>query len=257
MDKYEKELEVAKEIAKQAGKIMLDYSNGDQHIEIKEDKSMVTIADKKINHMVIEEISKQFNDIVIGEEESSGEFGTGRRWFCDPIDGTKSFVWGTHTAMFSLGLVIDGMPVVGVAYDPFSNSLYEAVLGHGSYCNGVKLSVSKKELNGGMVAATSSVLRIIDKPDNFIALSKKGVSFATFSGAVFKCCLIAKGRLVGFFSGQVSAHDMAAVQLIIEEAGGCVTGYDGKKLDYTKRFKGAVASNGVVHQELISSLTLN
>ncbi len=106
---YTQELDVAKKISKQSGTIMLEYFDGDQQRKMKQDGSPVTVADTAINAMVIAELSKAFpGDIVIGEEESTGGYGLGRRWFCDPIDGTKAFTWGVPTAMFSLGLVVDG-----------------------------------------------------------------------------------------------------------------------------------------------------
>src|SRR5437868_351607 len=103
---YSKELNAANEIAFKAGKIMLEYFDGDQQVDTKSDNSPVTIADKLINSMVIEELAKHFpEDGVIGEEESTTDYGPGRKWFCDPIDGTIGYIWGTPTSMFSLALV--------------------------------------------------------------------------------------------------------------------------------------------------------
>src|SRR3990170_3369867 len=74
----------------------------------KKENSQVTIADKLINSLVIERLVTEFpNDGVIGEEESNTEYGAGRKWFCDPIDGTNAYIWGVPTAMFSLALVVD------------------------------------------------------------------------------------------------------------------------------------------------------
>lgn len=252
INEYKKELEVAKNIAKEAGPIMLKYFDAEQEVEIKDDNSQVTIADKLINSLVIEKLTNTFpKDGVIGEEESNTEYGTGRKWFCDPIDGTMAFIWGTPTAMFSLALVVDGTPVLGVAYDPFLNRLYEAVVGQGSFCNSVPLKASKKELKGGLVAATSNINKIMKRPNHLVSLSEKGVRFAIFSGAVFKSCLVAKGKVEAYFEDGISAHDVAAVQVIVEESGGKVTNARGEKLDYTKPFKGAIVSNNVTHDEMV------
>lgn len=256
MSPYHKELEVAKGIAKQAGKVMLQYFDGDQQLELKADTSFVTVADKTINRLVIEEMAKHFDDVVIGEEESTGEYGMGRRWLCDPIDGTKAYVWGVPTAMFSLGLVVDGVPVLGVAYDPFLDRLYEAVAGQGSFCNGGALRVSHMGLKGGIVAVTSSIEKIKSRVGMFDYLIERGASLASFSGAVSKSCLLARGKFVGYFEKGVNAHDMAAVHVIVEEAGGKVTAVDGSSLDYSKPFRGAIVSNGVVHEELIECANL-
>lgn len=253
---YEKELKVAKEIAKKAGEIMFKYFDGDQKVERKVDNSMVTIADKEINHFVIEELNKNFDDLIIGEEESTGDYGMGRRWFCDPIDGTKAFVWGTPTAMFSLGLVIDGVPVLGVTYDPFLDRLYEGVKGQGSFCNGVPLKVSTQGLRGGIVAITCTVKKIIKDQSIFKYLIDQGVELAVFSGAVSKSALLARGKFVGYVAENVNAHDMAASHVIIEEAGGKITNYNGEKLDYSKPFLGIIVSNTLIHDELMKSVNL-
>ena len=249
---YEQELKVAKQIALQAGDIMLKYFEGDQQLEIKVDDSEVTIADKEINHFVIEELAKHFHDIIIGEEKSTGGYGVGRRWFCDPIDGTKGFVWGTPTSMFSLALVVDGVPVLGVAYDPYMRKLYHAVRGQGSFCNDKKLQVSSGELSGGYVALGGDLIKLINKKEQLEKLTALGGKLAIYSSVVHKCCQIASGRLVGYSEEMVGAHDMAAVTVIVEEAGGKMTGLDGKPLDFIKPFNGVVASNSIVHDQLVN-----
>lgn len=253
--KYSKELKVSQDIARKAGVVMKKYFFAqDQDIQIKDDGSPVTIADTVINSMVIEELQKNFDDGIIGEEESTAEYGSGRRWFCDPIDGTKAFVWGVPTSMFSLGLVIDGVPQFGVIYDPYLDLFYWGAKGEGSYCNDQKLEVKKVTLSGERVAITSTAHRIIDKPELPKKLLAEKVDIVLCSGAVFKSSLVARGKLVAYIEAGVGAHDMAAVQVIIEEAGGKVTGFDGGLLDYTKSFNGAVVSNGLVHDQLIEML---
>ena len=204
---------------------------------------------------MIKELSKNFDDVIIGEEESTGVYGMGRRWFCDPIDGTRAFIWGTPTAMFSLGLVIDGIPVLGVVYDPFLDKLYEGRVDQGSFCNGMPLKVSNNKLDGGIVAVSSTVSRLLNRKSNYLnSLINQGVEFASFSGAVYKACLVARGKFIGFFGEGVVAHDMAAVQVVVEESGGKITDFNGNKLDYSKPFKGVIVSNGIVHDKLIKSI---
>lgn len=250
--KYEKELTIAKNIAQNAGVIMWKYFDGDQQVETKIDNSPVTIADKEINSMVINELRKYFEDIIIGEEESTGDYGSGRRWFCDPLDGTKAFVFGVPTAMFSLALVENGRPVMGVAYDPFLDRLYEAVKGEGSYCNGKKIHVSDKNIELATVAISGGIVKL--RYPHIERLLDRKIKLMSLNGAVYKSCLVARGKIEGYLEPGVSGHDMAAVDLIIEEAGGIVTGLDGRILDYRNIFKGAVISNGVIHNELVMSL---
>ena len=252
---YKNELGIAKDIAYKAGKIMLEYFDADQELDHKDDESEVTIADKKINSMVIAELTKHFDDGIIGEEESTAEYGDGRKWICDPIDGTKAFVLGVPTAMFSLGLVVDGSPVLGVAYDPFLKRLFWAVKGQGSYCNDKKLSVSSSGLAKHYVGVSNNNQRIVENHDIIKRLLGTEAKLDLTCGAVYKSCQVAQSKLSGYVESIVNPHDVAAGHIIVEEAGGMVSGYDGKKLDYAKRFKGAILSNNTVHSDLIKCVT--
>lgn len=252
MNNFQKELEVAINIAKEAGITMLKYFDIEQEVEYKDGKSSVTVADKLVNTMVIEKLKKSFpEDGVIGEEESNTEYGMGRKWICDPIDGTAGYTWGTPTAMFSLALVVDGVPTVGVAFDPFLNKMYTGIRGGKSFCNDVELNVSDKVIEEGIVAINGSIRSFPEKVYYQKLREQKDIRLATFSGLVYKAMLVAKGRLVGFV-GPAFLHDIAAIHLIIENAGGKITASDGSPLDYSKPFKGVViVSNGVVHEKLV------
>ena len=253
MTSFKFELEVAIQIARSAGDIMRTYFSEGQQRVVKSDGTPLTIADTMINRMVIEKLHESFpDDTVIGEEESTGGYGMGRRWLCDPIDGTKAFTWGVPTAMFSLALVIDGKPTVGVAYEPQLNMMYQAVAGEGAYCNGQPLRVNGDTMQGGILATVSSPERIRDKAAYLREFIDSKVQMAIFSGAVAKSVRVAEGRFVGYLEEMVNPYDMAAVDVIVSEAGGKITTFDGMPLDYVHGFKGAVVSNGVIHDELLA-----
>lgn len=254
---FAKELEVAKAIAKEAGEIALKYFDTDQQVESKADKSSVTIADKEINSFVIQKLGEAFpEDGVVGEEESTAGYGMGRKWICDPIDGTAGYIWGTPTSMFSLALVVDGKPVIGVAFDPFMQNMYVGEKNQPSICinrEGQKkpIHVSEKTLANGIMGVHGNVKAMMKAP-YFPRLSETKCKMAIYSGLVHKACLIAKGRLVGFIMDGANPHDVAASHLIIEGAGGKMTALDGSELDYSRPFKSAIASNGIIHDELIA-----
>ncbi|MES2059813.1 MAG: inositol monophosphatase [Patescibacteria group bacterium] len=251
MNEFQKEQDVAIAIAKEAGKIMLEYFDADQQVETKADNTFVTVADKKINSLVIQRLEAAFpKDGIIGEEESNAEYGMGRRWVCDPIDGTHAFIYGLPSAMFSLGLVVDGVPILGVAYDPFLDKLYTGVKGGKSYCNQKEISVSNLDLESGTLAVTSSVQSWAKKPHIQKLIDDK-IRMASFSGAVLKSCLVARGKFTGYLEAGINPHDLAAAHVIVECAGGKVTAMDGSALDYSKPFKGAIISNSVVHDKLV------
>ncbi len=251
METYNREEEVAVSIAKEAGEIILKYFDIDQEVEKKADNSFVTIADKEINTLVIARLREAFpEDGVIGEEESTSEYGMGRKWFCDPVDGTAAYVWGVPTAMFSLALVVDGRPVLGVAYDAFLDRMYTAKVGGKSYCNGKELKVSNLDMKSGIFALTGNI-KILATADYFKRMVEDKIRVAFFSGAVYKDCLIARGKFVGHMSFGINAHDIAATHVIVEAAGGKVTGLRGERLDFSRPFRGAIVSNGVTHDEIM------
>lgn len=247
---YKLELATAKQIANEAGQIMRQYFRGDQGRVIKQDGSPLTVADTSINRMVIERLQASFpDDGIIGEEESTSEYGMGRKWFCDPIDGTKAFTWGVPTAMFSLALVLDGKPIVGVCYEPMLDQMYWAVKTQGAYCGDQLLNVNQDSLTSGILAIPSNTKDITKNPV-IASILESGVTTAVFSGAVYKASAVADGRFVGYVETKVNAHDMAAIQVVIEEAGGRVTDLNGQAYDYSKPFSGTIVSNGLVHGEL-------
>ena len=142
---YQKELEIAKRLAKQAGDIMLKYFNSAaSDPTVKSDRTIVTKADTEINSMIIEVLTRETPGYSIwGEEESSIIQGAPYTWVCDPVDGTMPFSKGIPISSFSLALVDEnGHSVVGVIYDPFQDRLFEAVKGNGALLNGARIGVS-------------------------------------------------------------------------------------------------------------------
>ena len=249
---WNEELEFAKKLAHEAGAIMLEYFDNEKKEEDKADGTIVTIADKVINSLVIERLSEVFpDDGIIGEEQSNSEYGYGRKWICDPIDGTWAFVTGVPTFMFSLALVIDGVPVLGVAYDPILDKLYSATKNGGAYCNNKRIQVSQKTTSNGILAVTGSIKKMQEKNSYVKEVLSREIKFVSVNGAVFKACLVASGRCIAYIGESLNPHDVAATHIITEEAGGKVTDFSGKVLDYKKHFSDTIISNGVVHEEII------
>lgn len=246
---YEKELAFAKDMARQAGEIMRRYYRIDQQVEIKKDLSPITIADTEINDLLIKHVQEVFSgDGVIGEE-ASWQPERERVWVCDPIDGTHAYIIRVPTSIFSLALVIDGAPVVAVAYNPWTDEIYTAVAGEGAYRNGSPIHVSSKSWGEG-TNVTGTRGRSFEKIKEALK-DVPGVHVNTILGGVFKGCLVAEGAVEVWFFEHSGAHDVAAMKLIVEEAGGKVTDLDGNEQRYDKPVNGAIMSNGKAHQELI------
>ena len=141
-----KYLEFAKEIAYKAGEVMIKYFKGNTNASYKYDQTIVTKADTEINSYLVERVKKEFpTHCVDGEEEQFGE--SNYVWVCDPVDGTAMYARHIPIAVFSLALVVDGTPIIGVVYDPFTDILYSAIKEQGAYKNGKKLTVNNMKFN--------------------------------------------------------------------------------------------------------------
>jgi len=260
MKDYQKELAIAKRLAKEAGDIMLGYFNSPaSNPTVKTDKTIVTKADTEINSHIIEVLNKETPGYSIwGEEESSIIEDSKYTWVCDPVDGTMPFAKGIPISTFSLALVDEnGNSVVGVVYDPFQDRLFEAVRGSGAYLNNTKISVSEQaELDGAYIDEELWINHeeeiTFDDPKD--VLNKRGAKITTQCSAVIMGCFVAKGSYDAMMFGQGKPEDIAALAVIVTEAGGKVTDLFGNEQRYDTNIKGAIVSNGLLHNKLCEFL---
>jgi len=245
-------LEFAKDIALEAGNIMLKYFNINDISNYKEDNTIVTLADEEINEYLINEVKEKYpTHSVDGEEQSYG--ASNHVWVCDPIDGTSMFTMEVPTAVFSVALVIDGKPIVGVVYDPFLKNLYYATLGSGAYKNDKKISVNNIKLDE--VKSISDFENCGNSPYNLyetvIKLESKK-NFVCIGSVTRACVAVADGKfnLVLFAGTKKKNCDIAAVKVIVEEAGGKVTDLFGDEQRYDQDINGAIISNNYVHDDV-------
>lgn len=252
-------LEFAKEIAKEAGKIMLKYFNQDNKSRYKEDNTIVTIADTEINDYLIKRVKEEFEaHSVDGEENKFGK--SNYVWICDPIDGTAMYARGIPISVFSLALVVDGEPIIGVIYDPFTDNMYYAEKDKGAYKNEEKITISNIPLNDKRSVSNydmwpSSKYNIYDT----IKELGKSTYFVSIGSIARACTCIASGDFnLAIFPGTKHKNcDIAAAKIIVEEAGGKVTDLFGNNQRYDTDISGAVISNGLVHDEVISIIKKN
>ena len=251
---YQEYLEFAKEIALYAGKIMIQYYQSSMNLAYKEDKTVVTEVDKKINHYLIEKVKETYQShAVLGEEESFRQ-NSDYIWVCDPIDGTGMYVNHIPVFVFSLALVYQGEPIVGVVYNPNEDKMYTAIKDEGSYCNDIRLFVNNKKLrdlgyktnielfNNDIIDEVSLIhdLKPISKISSIGSLARSGVAIAE---GHFSCDV---------FPGTEHGNcDIAAVSLIVQEAGGKVTDLYGEEQRYDRDIKGAIISNGISHDQIV------
>ncbi len=248
-------LNFAIEMARYAGKEMLKYFHDDKDISFKADDTVVTKIDKDINSYLIECVHEKYPDhSVIGEEEKSIK-DSPFVWVCDPLDGTGMYANQIPVSVFSLALVIDGVPSVGVVFDPFLDSMYTAIIGEGAFCNGNRISVNHLQFGDKGYRLNYEMWNhaVVDT----MLIAHDNVSKVKISsiGSVARSCMAVAS---GFFSADLfpgTEHgncDMAASYLIVTEAGGRVTDIFGNDQRYDQDIQGAIISNGVSHDELVS-----
>jgi myo-inositol-1(or 4)-monophosphatase len=187
----------------------------------------------------------------MGEEESGSTTGGEYLWVCDPIDGTFPFSHGLPISTFSLALVKDGSPLVGVLYDPYMDRLYSAIKGRGAFLNGQQIHVAedieKRPLIGmdWWAANGTDMLNVVRKMhDNSFTI------MTLYSGA-YQGALVASGKIAAYVGATDKAYDVAAQKIIIEEAGGVVTSLDGKDEKCDQQVNGLIAAPREVHKKIL------
>ncbi len=249
-------LEFAKEIAQFAGQTMRKYNNKDNGASYKFDNTIVTKADKEINDFLIKRVKEDYpTHSVDGEESSFGK--SDYVWVCDPVDGTAMYARHIPMSVFSLALVVDGIPILGVVYDPWTDSLYSAEKGKGAFRNGEKIQVNSVQLDD--MRSVSHYDMWPESPYNiFDAIKELGKKtyFVSVGSIARACVAVASGDFnLAIFPGTRHKNcDIAAVKIIVEEAGGRVTDLFGNAQRYDGDINGAIISNGVVHEEVLSAI---
>ena len=228
-------LEAAVAAAREGGEVLLHHWRNlpAGSIEEKKKNDFVTIADRESEERIARSIRSRFpEDDFLGEE--SGARGSGaaaRTWIVDPLDGTANFIAGFPFWCVSIAAREAGQIVAGVVWDPLREELYTAARGGGAWRNGTRLAVSgRRGLEGGFVA-TGFPFRSRERIDLYLTLFRS--VFLTARGirragsAALDLALVASGVYDAFFEFQLAPWDIAAGAILIEEAGGVVTDFDG------------------------------
>ncbi|MCP4305734.1 MAG: inositol monophosphatase [bacterium] len=248
-------LETATELALQASQIMLDHFDSGVTVNIKADNTPVTVADEKINQLVIDRITVQYPAHgVIGEEASVEKPDATHQWVCDPIDGTLPYTLGIPTNVFALALVEDGDPIVAVIADPYLQRVYSATLGEGAFCNERPLAIStRSSLVGAImnVSGRSGRRAAVLGGPVYADLEKSGAHMMHHSSMIYEAALVAAGAFDAAIFTKRTPWDAAAGALLVTEAGGVVTDVNGRGQRYDRPLNGTIFSNGVLHDEVL------
>jgi histidinol-phosphatase len=228
---YQRELEFARRIATVAGQNAANIRAGGISAETKPDASPVTIADKENERLVCEAIELEFpDDGILGEEGSSKTGSSGRRWIIDPIDGTRDFVRGNRFWCVLVALEEANESLAGVAHFPMLNETYWATAGGGSYLNNERLQASAIASIGDCSFSPNGLHLITARPHlpRVMELMQRSWAVRSYGGAL-DACLLAAGKVEIWFEPKVEVWDLAALKLIIEEAGGLFFALDGSR----------------------------
>ena len=237
MSSYQKYLDFAMETAWQAGRLTLGYFQTDLRPEFKADKTPVTEADRLAETMIKSRIEKRYPEhSLIGEEYGSGgESGASHRWFIDPIDGTKAFSHGIPMYAVLLGLEIEGVILVGVAYFPALGQMLAAAEGLGCWWNGRAARVSNVQRlqDGLLVHADTSSFEAYGRGKEWERLRAAAGFRAGWSDA-YGYLLVATGRAELMLDPIMNVWDCAPFPIILKEAGGYFGDWQGNRTIYAE-----------------------
>jgi 3'(2'), 5'-bisphosphate nucleotidase len=269
MSDYKHELSVAVDLARTAGAAILEQYKGPLNVEQKnlaDDVEPVTQADRIANELIVTSLQREFsNDGILAEESIDTErrLRKSRVWMVDPLDGTNGFIDGNGDFAVQIGLVEDGVCVVGVVYQPLPGVLYRAVLGEGTWIERAEFAPERAQTSGNtdpteMRLAASRSHR---SPRMNKVIERFGFREEVQRGSVgIKIGLIIEQQCDVYIhlSSRTKQWDTCAPQLILTEAGGRMTDLFGQPLNYNvpevQNRNGLVASNGPSHEQLIETL---
>ena len=253
-------LNFAIQTARDAGRVLAEKFGRAIQISNKGDIDLVTEADLASERLIVERVRSYHPRHAILAEEAGDVAAAGGgeseyKWIVDPLDGTTNYAHGYPVFCVSIALEHEGRVVVGVVYDPVRDELFAAERGEGATLNGRRVRVSATDDLGGALLCTGFPYDVRERGDfarhfrNFIMSAQ---SVRRDGAAALDLAYVASGRFDGFYEEGLRPWDVAAGVLLVEEAGGRVTHYDGRPFDHYH--PPIAASNGLVHDAMLRVL---
>lgn len=253
--------EVLYKAAQEAGEVIQEYFQGTFKVKNKGSiNNLVTEVDELSEKKIIHIIKTHFPDHSIISEEA-GELikESDYEWIIDPIDGTVNFAHGIPICCVSIGVKYKESMLLGVVYNPMMNEFFFAEKGKGAYLNDEPISVSEKSdfkkaclVTGFPYKWPKTYEHPIKVFERFIM---EGLPVRRLGSAAIDLCWVACGRFDGFWEYNLNAWDIAAGYLIVEEAGGKITNFDGEP--YNVLDKETLATNGIIHEDMLALIRVN
>lgn len=262
----DKELEVARRLAREAGSILMSFYKGDTKIEWKGHDDPVTAADHAANEMLVRELSKAFpNDAILSEEapDDKVRLNNDRVWMVDPMDGTKQFIEKLDEFAVMIGLAVSGEPKVGVVYNPATDRMFYAAPGIGAF---VEEKLTTKRLRVSDLADSTKMIAAMSRSHHSPTVDeirqRLGSTGEVRSGSVgLKLGLICEGQAHIYIhaGAKTNQWDTCGPEAILRAAGGRITDTAGQPLEYNtnhvRNLNGIIATNGPLHDKVVETTT--
>jgi len=244
--------DAAIEMARAAGAILLE-GYGQRHAPERKGRiDLVTEYDRRSEAFLLAEIARRFPGHAVLAEESGAHQGAAVRWLVDPLDGTTNFAHNYPFFAVSIAAESSGAVVAGVVFDPVREELFAAAHGAGATLNGAPIRVSAIDRVADALLVTGFPYDVRERPEpylsHFRAFLTRAQGVRRDGSAALNLCYLAMGRFDGFWEWKLAPWDMAAGVLILREAGGLVTRFDGS--DFRLDGREILATNGRLHEEM-------
>lgn len=252
-------LSTAIEAVVRAGDLQMAKFGTGVRVDKKGAIDLVTEVDLEVERMLRVLVAERFpdHDVLAEEFGSAGARGARHRWVFDPLDGTTNFAHGVPIFCASLALEIDGEAAVAAVYDPNRRELFTAEAGIGSWLNGRRLQASGSATVLESMLVTGFPYHVHQHPDELLKVFGQVLRHARavrrLGSAAIDICWVAAGRMDGFWEASLKPWDTRAAALILEEAGGRVTGMDGQK--WIPDDGHILATNGLIHDEVLKIIS--
>lgn len=250
-------LDDLKELARAAGIILREGYSQEFTIHHKGRIDLVTDVDHRSEAFILEQIHRRFPGHSVVAEESGRQEGQHEIcWYVDPLDGTVNFAHGIPFFCVSLGVAIDGEVQQGVVYDPMRDELFSAERGGGAHLNGEPIHVSQaNDLLHSLLATGFAYQEWITEHNlvHFGRFSRLTQGVRRLGSAAIDLCYVAAGRIDGYWEISLSPWDLAAGGLIVQEAGGKMSGAYGEK-NFLQPPSSALAANPSLHRQMVEVL---
>ena len=250
-------LEFVVDVIRRVGDNILRRSRQKMSIAFKGEVDLVTQFDRSAQKKIVDALTRQYPDYgILSEEGINAGADRPARWIVDPLDGTTNFTHGLPIWAISIGLEVQGEVLLGAVYDPNRSEIFSAVRDCGARLNRKKIHVSRTRRLDNSLLVTGFPYDIRRSDENnlrqFGAFAVRSRAVRRLGSAALDLCYTACGRFDGYWEMKLSPWDQAAGSLIVREAGGRITDFDGKYFDiYGDQ---VLATNGLIHRQMMRVL---